>query len=122
MYKICVNQINVHDMDKALEFYCDKLGFEAGDKNMYPQIVPLKNAGIYLILNKTNNPTKIDYPNQAQSLINFQTDNLEKTMHSLKQKGVEFIHKKPATCPVGVYAAFRDPSGNVHEFIEFRET
>jgi lactoylglutathione lyase len=121
MYKICVNQINVHNIDEAINFYSEKLGFEVGSRDMYPHLVPLKNAGIYLILSKVEKPTKIDYPNQAQSLINFQTDDLLSTMNNLKQRGVEFVHKEPQQCPVGIYAAFRDPSGNVHEFIEFKQ-
>jgi glyoxylase I family protein len=120
MFKVCVNQINVHDIDEAMCFYSKKLGFEITTKEMYPHIVPLKNDGIYLLLSQVEKPTNIDYPNQAQSLINFQTDSLSTTMATLKNKGVEFLHTEPQQCPVGVFAAFRDPSGNVHELVEFQ--
>ncbi|MBP9709093.1 MAG: VOC family protein [Oligoflexales bacterium] len=120
MYKVCVNQINVHNIDEAIIFYTEKLGFEITSKEMYPHIVPLKNDGIYLLLSQGEKPTTIDYPKQAQSLINFQTDSLSTTMETLKDRGVEFLHAEPQQCPVGVFAAFRDPSGNVHEFVEFQ--
>lgn len=121
MFKICVNQVNVHDIDQAIDFYSKKLGFEVATRDMYPHIVPLKNAGIYFILSKVEKPTKIDYPKESQSLINFQTDDLQKTIKDLKAAGVEFIHAEPQDCPAGIYAAFKDPSGNVHELIEFRQ-
>jgi predicted enzyme related to lactoylglutathione lyase len=121
MYKICVNQINVHNIDEAIDFYTEKLGFEIGSRDLYPNLIPLKNAGVYLILSRVEHPTIIDYPNQAQSLINFQTDDLAFTIESLRNKGVKFFHDKPQPCPVGVFAAFKDPSGNVHEFIEFKQ-
>jgi len=36
-------------------------------------------------------------------------------MAGLKAKGVEFVHEEPQPCPAGIYAAFRDPFGNVME-------
>jgi len=53
-------------------------------------------------------------------MINIETDDLAATLNSLKEKGVELIHQTPQKCPVGVYAAFKDPFGNVHELLEFR--
>ncbi len=66
---------------------------------------------------------KIDYEKRrwknAKGMCN-PTDDLESSLKDLKSKGVELIHETPQDCPVGVYAAFRDPFGNVHELIEFR--
>ena len=120
MPKICVIQINVSDMEKAIDFYCNKLGFEINTKKYYPNIVELAHDGIPLILYKVQKNTVIDYPNSAQTLFNIQTENLKETLIDLKDKGVALIHEKPQKCPVGVYAAFRDPFGNVHEFVEFQ--
>ena len=120
MPKVCVIQINVSDMDKAIDFYCNKIGFEIHSKKYYPDIVDLVNKGIPLILYKVSKVTYIDYPKVAQTLINIQTDDLEASLKDLKGKGVELIHETPQNCPVGVYAAFKDPFGNVHELLEFR--
>jgi len=120
MPKVCVIQINVCDMDKAIDFYCKKIGFEIHSKKYYPDIVDLVNEGIPLILYKVAKPISIDYPKVAQTLINIQTDDLEVSLKDLKSKGVELIHETPQDCPVGVYAAFKDPFGNVHELLEFR--
>jgi len=120
MPKVCVIQINVSDMDQAVDFYCNKLGFEVASRKYYPDIVDLVHEGVPLILNKVANQTQIDYPDVAQTMINIETDDLAPTLNSLKEKGVELIHQTPQKCPVGVYAAFKDPFGNVHELLEFR--
>jgi len=119
MPKICVIQFNVSDMDAAIDFYCSKLGFSIKGKEYYPDIVLLDHEGPSVLLYKVDKPFKIDYPNVAQTLVNIQVDDLRKVMADLKAKGVEFIHDKPQPCSAGIYAAIRDPSGNVHELLEF---
>ena len=106
-------------MKLALDFYCGKLGFEISSRDFFPCLVPLEHEGIHLVLSEVKLPASIRYGDAAQSLINFQTENLSKTISDLKLKGVEFIHDFPQECPVGVFAAFKDSSGNVHEFVEF---
>lgn len=120
--KICVIQFNVHDMDRAIDFYCNKLGFELKSKEHYPCIVLLGHDGPAVLLYKVDRPANIDYPNEAQTLINIQVDDLRKSMAELKSRGVEFIHAEPQTCPAGIYAAIRDPAGNVMELLEFGGT
>ena len=121
MLKICVNQINVHDMETAVAFYADKLGFEVTTREYYPELVPLKHDGIHLVLCQVSKPSATEYGKTAQSLINFQTNDLKLEMTNLKSKGVEFLHDFPQRCPVGTFAAFKDPSGNVHELVEFAD-
>ncbi|WP_163836293.1 VOC family protein [Spartinivicinus ruber] len=122
MYEISAVQINVHDMDEALDFYCGKLGFEEDLKDHYPQVVTLKNEGFFLLLTRVEEKAELHYPVQSQTLINFRVrENLENLVDKLKSNGVKFLNSKPEPCPVGVYIPFKDPSGNVHEFVEFRE-
>jgi catechol-2,3-dioxygenase len=46
-------KINVEEMDEALSFYGDKLGFEVADRSGYPREVVLKTGDSFrLILNK----------------------------------------------------------------------
>ena len=121
MPKVCVIQINVSDMEKAIDFYCGKLGFQVRSKDHYPQIVVLDNEPIPLILFKVAQKTVIDYGNVAQVLINIETSNLVNTLEELRNRGVAVIHQTPEPCPVGIYAAVRDPSGNVVELLEYRK-
>jgi catechol 2,3-dioxygenase-like lactoylglutathione lyase family enzyme len=107
-------------MDRALEFYCDKLGFAVDSRKYYPDVVELKHEGIPLILYKVQRPAQLDYPNSAQILLSLETHNLDATLNELKSKGVDLLHETPQDCPVGVYVAIRDPFGNVLELLEFR--
>ena len=122
MPNICVIQFNVSDMDEAIRFYGSKLGFGIKSKEHYPDLVQLEHEGTYALLCKVDRPAQIDYPNVAQTLVNIQVPDLKKTMAELKAKGVEFIHSEPQTCPAGIYAAIRDPFGNVIELLEFGGT
>ena len=118
--RICVVQINVPDMDRALDFYCDTLGFEIATRAHYPHIVPLVNEGVSFVLNLVDDVAIIDYPRVAQTLVNFETDDLAGSLRRLEAGGAELIHRTPQDCPVGVYAAVRDPFGNVFEMLEYR--
>ena len=119
MLKVCYIQINVTDMDKAIDWYCNTLGFELSKKHYYhPVAVDLVHEGCRLILHIAEKPVHIDYPNVVQTLICIQTDDLVKTLNELKSKGVELIHEKPQKFPAGLFAAFKDPFGNVHELVE----
>ena len=116
--KISTILINVCDMDKAIDFYGNKLGFVISSRKHYPRMVMLEHEHIPLILYHVPSPAKVNYPHEAQSLLNFETKDLAGTIRVLKSKGVEFLHDIPQPCPVGFYAAFRDPFGNVHELLE----
>jgi len=122
MPNICVIQFNVTDMDAAMDFYGNTLGFGIKSKEHYPDLVVLDHQGTYALLCKVDKPAKIDYPNETQTLINIQVDDLRSTMTDLKSKGVEFIHSEPQQCPAGIYAAVRDPFGNVMELLQFGGT
>lgn len=118
MPKISVIQINVTDMDQAIDFYCNKLGFQIRSREHYPQIVKLEHQPT-LLLYKVDRAVSIEYPHVAQTLVNIETDDLASTLETLQKAGVEVIHKDPVDCPVGIYAAVRDPSGNVLELLQY---
>jgi len=121
MARVYLVQINVTDMDKAIDWYTNVLGFELSKQhNYYPIAVDLVHEGPRLILHKAEKPASIDYPHVAQTLICIQTEDIEASLKNLKNEGVELIHEKPLEFPMGMYAAFRDPFGNVHELVEIR--
>lgn len=117
--KISVVQINVTDMDEALGFYVKTIGFRIKSKKLYPNIVRLYANDFYLLLYRVDKKVEIDYPKSCQTMINIETENLERTLRLAQQKTINLIHKTPQPCPAGVFAAFRDPFGNVLEFIQF---
>ena len=121
MLKVAMVQINVSDMDQAIAWYQDTLGFEVAKEHYhYPVAVDLVHGGCRLLLHRAERPAQIDYPNAAQTLVCFQTDDIAASMDSLRRQGVELLHDAPQPFPAGFFAAFRDPFGNVHELVELR--
>ena len=120
MARVCVVQINVSDMDRAIEFYSDILGFEIQSREHYPQIVKLENETVPLLLFKVSQNSKIGYPDAALTMINIETEDLAAALMRFEEHGVEVLHDEPETCPVGIYAAIRDPFGNVIELVEYQ--
>ncbi len=117
--RICIVQIGVGDLDQAIDWYCNTLGFELSEEhNYHPVAVDLVHEGCRLLLHAADEPARIDYPRVSQTLICVQTENIRGTMQALREKGVEFLHETPQEFPAGLFAAFRDPFGNVHELVE----
>jgi len=118
---VCVIGIYVDDMDKAVEFYCDKLGFVEAARYDDGCIVRLENEGPPVILEKVEKRGKIEYPGYSQVVLGIETNNIEQTSKELKAKGVEFLHDEPQAFVAGHVMAMRDPSGNVLELLQFHQ-
>lgn len=108
-------------MEKALDFYSSKLGFEVTKRDHYPHFVLLKHEAYPIALHQVEKTLALDYPQQAQTVLDISTNNLEATIADLCTKGVEMIHTTPQRFFAGYYAALRDPSGNIHELIELNK-
>ena len=121
MTSICVIGIYVDDMDKAVEFYCENLGFKEAQRYDDGCIVRLENEGPTVILEKVEKAGKIKYPGFSQVVLGVETDNIEQTSAELRAKGVEFLHDKPQAFVAGHVMAMRDPSGNVLELLQFNK-
>lgn len=121
MPRICQVTISVDDIDGAIEFYSNKLGLEVLTRDFYPMIVPLRHEPFPIVLRRVERSAPRDYASEAQAVITFQTDDIGTSFQVLEAKGVEFIHDAPQPFPRGQYAAFRDPSGNILELMQFRQ-
>jgi len=111
-------EIGVCDMDQARAFYCDLLGLAVRTADYLPRVLVLDNDGASIVLYQAEQPISIDYPRQAQSLLAFEIDDIASAMQRLRQAGVELLHEQPEAAPPGLFAAFRDQFGNVHELFE----
>ncbi len=134
MAQLCQAWIYVNDMDRALEWYCDVLGFEVSRRDYYPHCVELADGGgLTLGLHETGietpwyrsagpgstkRPAEVDYWAQATITLGIRTDDLDRTMEELGAKGVEFVYPVPYDFYDGRWAAIKDPFGNVLELIE----
>ena len=122
MLEIALNQINVTDLEFAIEWYTEKLDFKLSKENYFPsQAVDLEQEGnIRLILYQVDNIRTSNYPDDTGSIIAFKTDDLKKTMDKLKEREVELISPTPIEFPGGLFNAFKDPFGNVHEIVQLK--
>jgi lactoylglutathione lyase len=104
-------KINVTDMDKAIDFYCGKIGFEIESKKDYPNMVILKsNDHNKLILNLVRNLV-MEGSNDVRTGLTLQVNNYDQATKSLKNKGVDFGDNVKRKEGVGYSIYFSDPFG-----------
>src|SRR5258707_10841955 len=104
--------INAHDIDRAVEFYRDKLGmrllFSAP-----PGLAFFDCAGIRLMLSTPAKP-EFDHPS---SIIYFNVDDIQSAFTTLSERGVTFEEQPAFVANMGTYdlwiGAFRDSEGNL---------
>lgn len=104
-------KINVDDLDKAIAFYCDKLGFEIESRQDYPREVFLKIPGrIKLSLRKVQ---KLQPPGPTDTRVSFtlQVNDLDQAMAQMKARGVEFAVLEKRKEGIGFSTAIKDPFG-----------
>ena len=116
MTEICVIGVYVRDLEQAKEFYCDKLGFEVARRHG-DCILQLKNESVTFVVEKIEG----DFPSEPCVAIGVPTDDLEGEMERLRSSGVAFFHDTPQPFPEGMFAACRDPDGNLLELLEFKK-
>lgn len=119
MPNISVISINVADMTTAIDFYCNKLGFEISTQ-YDDDLVSLKHEPIPIVLCKVEFSTQVQYPRESQVVIGLQVDDLTASILQYKQFGVQVLYDEPRECPPGIYSAIADPFGNVIELLEYR--
>src|SRR5215468_6609796 len=113
MLSVYIVQLNVVDLQASIDWYTKVLGFKVSSENNFLHhgtTVQLEHdQGFRLILHNAENPAKISYPDDVQTMVVWQTKDLAGTMQHMKSKGVEFIFSEPEEINVGRYVAFRDP-------------
>ena len=104
--------INVHDIDRAVEFYRDKLGM----KFLFsapPNLAFFDCAGIRLMLSPPARP-EFDHPS---SIIYFNVDDIQLAYATLSERGVVFEEQPAFVANMGTYdlwiGAFRDSENNL---------
>jgi methylmalonyl-CoA/ethylmalonyl-CoA epimerase len=104
--------INVHDLDRAVEFYRVKLGMELLF-SVPPNMAFFDCAGIRLMLSLPAKP-EFDHPS---SIIYFKVDDILVAYATLSERGVQFEEKPLFVADMGSYdlwlASFRDSENNL---------
>jgi catechol 2,3-dioxygenase-like lactoylglutathione lyase family enzyme len=104
--------IPVTDQERALAFYTEKLGFRLLTDQ------PFNETQRWIELGVSGGETRIVLFHFDDGLqpgtkmnITFWTDDVERTIHELESKGVEFV-TKPQKADWGTAATFKDLDGN----------
>lgn len=121
MGQVCVISIYVPDIARAIDFYENVLGFTV-EKRYGEKIVMLNNGELPLILEESQISECNPESKPAGVVLALKTDNIFQTVKLLKENEVQFIVEEPTDCPPGKFISFKDPFGNVLEYIQFRES
>jgi predicted enzyme related to lactoylglutathione lyase len=104
--------VNVHDIERAVEFYRDKLGM----KLLFtapPSLAFFDCDGIRLMLSPPAKP-EFDHPS---SIIYFKVDDIQEATRTLTERGVQFEEQPVFVANMGTYdlwlASFRDSENNM---------
>lgn len=120
--KLYSADINVSDLDKALDFYVNTLGFEqrvdepmddAGHR--WVEVAPKGAASAFILAH--------DFGNWRQEKVGgwsgliFSVADMASTYETLKARGVTFS-EEPEAAPWGIYAVAQDPDGNTFGLLQ----
>lgn len=104
--------VNVHDVDRAVEFYHDKLGM----KHLFsvpPNLAFFDCDGIRLMLSLPAKP-EFDHPS---SILYFKVGDIQQATQTLTERGVQFEEQPIFVADMGTYdlwlASFRDSENNL---------
>lgn len=104
--------VNAHDIDRAIDFYRDKLGM----KHLFsapPNLAFFDCDGIRLMLSL---PAKPEF-DHASSIIYFNVDDIQQATQTLSERGVKFEEQPVFVANMGTYdlwlASFRDSENNL---------
>ncbi|HET6374217.1 MAG TPA: VOC family protein [Candidatus Polarisedimenticolia bacterium] len=103
--------VNVHDLEKAVAFYRDKLGMQF--LMQVPKMAFFSCGDVRLMLGIPERP-EFDHPS---SVIYFKVESIQGAYETMVGRGVEFVAKPHVVAPMKDYdlwmAFFRDPDANL---------
>ncbi|MGN1387821.1 MAG: VOC family protein [Bacillus sp. (in: firmicutes)] len=118
MNQVCVISIYVPNLAKAIDFYENVLGFTV-EKQYGEKIAALNNGELPLILEESVSSVCNPESKPAGVVLALKTNDIFQTVNELTEHKVDFIVAEPADCPPGKFISFKDPFGNVLEYVQF---
>jgi|ERR1022692_2323805 predicted enzyme related to lactoylglutathione lyase len=114
---ISVVSLFVNDIDRTVEFYTKKLGWEKtmdvpmGDGSRWVTVAPAGSQTAFTLAKDSPNwsPDKVG----GFSGVIMEVDDVFQTAEQLKKSGVE-LEEEPRREPWGGWAMFKDSEGNIH--------
>lgn len=120
----------VKDYDEAINFFCNKLGFELVEDTEQPEqskrwvvVRPPGSGGTALLLARASNEEQATFiGNQAggRVFLFLATDNFDRDFEKMNDMGIEFV-RPPKTMDYGTVAVFLDLYGNRWDLVEFAD-
>ena len=104
--------VMVQDMDRAMRFYCDRLGMNV-EKETDDWAIFREGIGLML----SPEPLPADELRMNTIWMNISVSNIDSAYHELTGKGIAFIFA-PEDVGNAKVAAFRDSEGNFLQLIE----
>ena len=118
MPSIAAISIYVDDMERAIAFYQDVLGFKVRSRPV-PFIAELDHDSPALVLCQAEHSTRFDYSKASGTVIGLAASDVAARAADFKKRGIELVVAEPQEFPGGKFIALRDPAGNVVELLEF---
>lgn len=116
--QVCVISIYVPNIQEAVDFYTNILGFEV-NKEYGSKIVSLVHEQLPIVLEESEKATYQQEGVVSGVSLGLRTEDINETLISLKEKEVNFIIDEPTDCPPGKYISLTDPFGNIIDFLQF---
>ena len=104
-------KINVDDMDKAMAFYVNKLGFEIASRQDYPREVFLKSGDDTKLSLRAVKKLQPPKPEDTRVSFTLQVNDLDQSIARMKSLGVEFAETEKRKEGVGYAISIKDPFG-----------
>ncbi|BAJ00647.1 VOC family protein [Shewanella violacea] len=108
----------VRDLSISREFYVNILGLNILEEYEDSLKFQIGSHSVFMFQG-TMEATDYEHGFNANSALVFTVSDLDEKIKELKENGVVFVHESPNENRWGRYAAFKDPSGIIHELMEF---
>jgi catechol 2,3-dioxygenase-like lactoylglutathione lyase family enzyme len=126
--KVAHIALAVRDVDEALAFYTEKLGFaKIHDTQLAPDIrwvavAPDTDSETLIRFEEASNEEeqKLIGRQLTNMLVAIETSDFDQTYRDMKERGVEFV-EEAVSAPWGKQAVFQDLYGNLFDLLEKRE-
>jgi catechol 2,3-dioxygenase-like lactoylglutathione lyase family enzyme len=121
--------VTVHDYDRAIAFYVDKLGFELvedtdlGNGKRWVRVRPRGSDGCAILLARAVNEPQMESVGDqtgGRVFVFLETDDFWRDYNAMTSRGVSFV-REPSVESYGTVAVFEDLYGNRFDLIERRK-
>lgn len=111
----------VQDLNVSKIFYIDVLGLELIEEHNNCLKLKIGQHKVFMF-QSGHESVKYEHGKHSNSTLVFTVQNLDDKIIELKSKGIIFVHQTPNQNIWGRYSAFKDPSGIIHEIMEYHDT